>query len=340
MRIDRFTEIFIVEGRTFLVNFRTGAIDEVEDSIIKEINKLKKKGSFTPLECGLKEPLIEEMIERGYITYYSDKEEADEIKWSVERYKEKAKKGEKTASILLDSSVGRKWCYSAKYSEDISMNRVETENILRAISKGNLADEIDLWLNIKDRELEWTWIKGEAGKNGLKIKNLYTFAKNETELEEIKNWLKNSILFPITINVKYKPEDFVYISLFKQEMENIYEKKRVTFIAKHPLFCPFIYRTFFIDKKGNISYCVKKFVDGDKTGRIDIVTGELNLENGWSKGIFSAFCDKYNDCIYSIYCRKICAFLNCSYEDQKSGDECNIISTIKRVMEEKIRSMM
>ena len=80
MRIDKFTEIFNIEEKYFLANFRTGAVDEVENYIIKEINKLKEKGSFTPPECGLKESLIEEMIERGYITYYSDNEEADEVR--------------------------------------------------------------------------------------------------------------------------------------------------------------------------------------------------------------------------------------------------------------------
>lgn len=180
MKIDKFTEIFYLEKIKFLVNFKTGAIDVVEDFIINEINRLKKKGSFTPLDCELQESLIEEMIKRGYITYYSDREEADERRWAFERYKEKAKKEKKTISILLDSIVGKKWCSSETDStlrdvssfDNLPMSKDEFENILKAINKEKLADEIELWLMLKSRINDWVWIKEEIDKNGLKIKNL------------------------------------------------------------------------------------------------------------------------------------------------------------------------
>ena len=95
MRIDRFTEIVNIDDRVFLFNIKTGAMDEVNTHIANELLKLQRKGSFTPLECNLKESLIEEMIDRGYITYYSDREETDERKWFLAKHKEKAKKEEK-----------------------------------------------------------------------------------------------------------------------------------------------------------------------------------------------------------------------------------------------------
>ncbi len=41
MRISKFTEIFKVQGRNYLFNFGTGAIDEVEDYLIEEIKRLR-----------------------------------------------------------------------------------------------------------------------------------------------------------------------------------------------------------------------------------------------------------------------------------------------------------
>jgi len=241
---------------------------------------------------------------------------------------------------LLDSIVGDKWCFSPGIAKNISMNKAETENILRVISKGKLTNEIDLWLVIKERKSEWVWLKEEADKNSLSIKNLYTVAKNGTELKDIKDWVKISISFPVTINVKYEPENFVYISLFKTDERTIYEKRRITFLQNHPFFCPFIYRTFFVDKKGNISYCVKKLINGEKIGSIEVAMGEMNLKNGWSKELFTPLCEKSEKCIYSIYCQKMCPFLSDLYKDKKKEDDCTVSTEIRKVLKEKIRSMM
>ena len=108
MRIDKFTEIVNYKRRHFLFNSLSGAIDEVDREVIEKIMSLSNAGSFTPLESGLKEAFINYMIERGYITCYSDIEEDDEKKWFFEKYKERIKKEKKTASIVLDSIVAKK----------------------------------------------------------------------------------------------------------------------------------------------------------------------------------------------------------------------------------------
>lgn len=346
MKIDKYTEIFNVGERHFLFNFKTGAMDEVEEYLINEFGELKNKGSFTSRQCKLKESLLEEMAERGYITYYSDKEEEDERRWLLEGYKEKAINEKKTASLLIDAIVGRRWCCcddAGVWENEVaslSLDRSKIGNILNAICAGKLADEVNLWLLMKNREDDLLWLKEEAGKKGVTIRNIYTYARDEAELLDIKTNKQSIIPSFGTINIKYKPQKWSYLSFSRKNGKDITEQRRAIFLENHPFFCPFIYRTFFVDMENNVSHCVKKLAEGEKIGNLDIGMGQLTLKHGWGREQFTSLCDQGESCICAISCQKSCSYLSHIYEAPRVGNECNIASAVKRVICEKIKSMM
>lgn len=337
MRIDRFTEIVNIDDRVFLFNIKTGAMDEVNTHIANELLKLQRKGSFTPLECNLKESLIEEMIDRGYITYYSDREETDERKWFLAKHKEKAKKEEKTASLLLDNVVGNNWCYKDSSIENLAMGKIKFVDLLKNIGNNDLTNKIDLWLLLQNRIDDWEWIDREVSINGLKINSLFTIVKNKTELEEIKNWIKITPSAPTVVHIKYEKEEFGYFTFTKVDNKIINKENNIIFLSKHPFFCPFIYKTFFVDGSGNISYCVKKLINKEQIGKIDSTTRKITFEHGWGEKLFTANCDKSDSCIYSIYCSNMCPYLNSIY---KNGDECSLVQLFESLLVKKIKCMM
>jgi len=334
MRVDKFTRIIKIENENFLCNTKTGAIDEVDKFTANEVDRLQLIKSFTPLECNLSESLIEDLIERGYITYYSDKEETDEREWFLEKHREKAKKTEKTASILLDSVIGNNWCYEDAKLENLAMIKANFISLLKTISNKKLTNKIDLWLVLKDRINDWEWINNNVNKNGFSINSIYTIIKSEAELKKILTWFKTTPNTPKLLNIKYEEEDFKYFTLIKNNDNRIAKKDNVIFMGKHPFFCPFIYRTFFINESGSISYCVKKLVNV-----IDTMVKEITFENGWSKELFAHNCNEPDNCAYSIYCTKICSHLTSNYKS-KNNNECNLVPIFDNLITEKIKSMV
>lgn len=338
MRIDKFTKIINLKNKVFVCNVKTGAMDEIDPSIANEINKLEPLNSFTPLETNLKESLIEDMIDRGYITYYSDKEETDERKWFLEKFKEKAKKAEKTASILLDDMIGNNWCYTDSFTENLTMDKIDFINLLKDIYNKNLAGKIDLWLLLKNRISDWEPIARNVNENGLIINSLFTILKDKTELIEIINWIKNTPSAPRIVNVKYEKKESEYSTITKTNDEIIIKNNKSIFMNNYAFFCPFIYKTFFLDRNGNISYCIKKLINKEQIGNIIFADHTKELKNGhrWSEKLFTAICDKPDSCIYSIYCSKMCPYL-ISRHESNNNNECCLLPILDGLLKTKIQ---
>lgn len=339
MRIDRFTKIVNIENSFFVCNIKTGAIDAIDKFIADELDRLTIKNSFTPLECNLKEQLLEEMINRGYLTYYSEKEEIDERKWLLEKYKEKVKKEEKTISLILDNVVVRNWCYKTDSVENSSIGKFELVKLLKYINNKKLANKIDLWLLLKNRITDWKWIVREVNKNNLMMNSLFTIVKDPIELEDISTWLKSTATAPKVLQVKYENNEDEYIALTMDDSNTITVQNNTLFLNKHPFFCPFIYRTFFIDKNCNLSYCMKKLLHEEKVILNNSALPKYTLLSGWSKELFSTNCEEPNGCIFSIYCSKMCSYLG-SINNNRNSKDCNLIYLFNSLLEKKIKSMV
>ncbi len=174
--------------------------------------------------------------------------------------------------------------------------------------------------------------KQEAEIRGIVI----TIAEDECEVKEIRNWLMRFISSPIVINIKYGWDDFSYLSIHRLNDGRTIEEEKVVFLETHPFFCPFLYKTFFIDSEGKVSYCIRKLVNGDFIGKIDITTGQVSYNDGWGEGLFKSFCDDKR-CIYYLYCQRLCPFLN---DFLKGEDKCGVHFIIRDILQEKIKRMV
>ncbi len=346
MRVNRHTKTLKIFGNHFLFNSITGAIDEVDDHIVSRLQELEKRGSFSARESGLREPLINQMIERGHITYYCDTEEADEISWLKERLKEKAKKENKTASLLLDSFAGRNWCFSDERNVNVSMNREEYTKLLNVISAQRLATEVDLWLIIRKRTSDLEWMMEQSHRHGLTVSRMYTVAVDRHELDLIKDRMKGHFSLPVTVNVKYRPMKFGYLSFSNLGDRAVVMRRRMSFLGRHPFFCPFIYKTFLVDKAGRVSYCPKEiggsgsFPKRNAVGRINVRTGQLSFTGSWSKEMLAPLCGDSAHCDYSLFCNKMCPYLRSLYAGNIDEKKCGIVLFVRKLMEEEIKNIV
>ena len=339
MRIDKFTKIVNLTDSLFICNIKSGAVDAVDKFIVDEIEKLSILKSFTPLESNLKESIIEEMINRGYITYYSEKEETDERKWMLEKHKEKLKKEEKTVSLILDNVVGSCWCYKTDSFENLTVGRLEFVELLKNIKNRKLASKIDLWLLIKNRIKDWAWIVGETSKNDLMINSLYTLIYDNIELKEISDWIRGTPTAPNVVQIKCENKNGTYLTFSKEDSKTIHVTNNIFFMSKHPFFCPLIYKTFFMDNNRNISYCVKKLLNEKEIKQNSITPLKNTPEIRSANGLFSTNCEQSDKCIFSIYCSRMCPYLVSIYNNMTLED-CNLIPIFNSLLETKIKSMV
>ena len=339
MRVDKFTKIIKMNESHFVCNIKMGTVDAIDNCTADELEKLRLVNSFTPLECNFSESLIGEMINRGYITYYSEKEELDERKWFVEKLKDKSKKQEKTLSLFIDDVVGRNWCFQSNSNENIYIDRSGIVKILKDINNQKLARKIDLWLLLIDRKNDWDLIVHNINENKLLINSLYTIIDNDEEIKKISSWMISKVTAPKIINVKYKNSKAEYLTLEKEVNNIIKVKSNLLFINKHPFFCPFLYITFFVDKNFNISYCGKKLLCDKELFENKITFHETEYAKGRGNDISAQVCENPESCIYSIYCNKMCPYLLSLYNDSNNG-YCSLIPLFDSLLESKIKSMV
>ena len=175
MRIDIFTEFLDINSNKYLINLRTAAVDEIDHSLASHLEKLKSGGSFSSKECNIDDRLLEELLEKGYIINYSDKELYYEKNTLFETYKEKIKLTSKVPSLVLDNVVGMKWCRDMGNYNDRNwkLDRDAVENVLNKISHDNRSGEVDVWLDFNTNYMNLQWLKKCVEKRNLQIKKIY-----------------------------------------------------------------------------------------------------------------------------------------------------------------------
>lgn len=342
MRVDIFTEWVSIDDKNYIINLRTNAVDEVDASLATQLQNLKKQGSFSNVDSTIEESTLEKLISKGYVINYSDKELACEKNMLFESHKEKLKISKKVPSLLLDNSVGKKWCMNREEEQE-RIGDIDNHKLVSILSKLktiSIEKEVDIWFDFNLNNLNLSTINGWIEQSGLKIRSIYTTVKTQNESQKIKADFNALGLAGIMLNIKKINDELTYHSIApNKDLATLKKVKRLTFCQDPLFFCPFIYRTFFINLQGDIHYCARQPFN-EESDRINIFE-ETPHNNTWNSGMFDEFCEReQKNCPYSFYCAKMCAYQENAFQQNNGYDNCQLSRTLKMIVKKKIENLL
>ncbi|NOU16241.1 MAG: hypothetical protein HOO91_01600 [Bacteroidales bacterium] len=337
MRIDPFTDIVEFEQKVYIINLRTGAIDEIDTELKTNIVKLKAKGSFSDEDSLVKGSILLNLIDKGYITSFTDKDlEISKVN-TFEGYKETRKKREKIPSLVLDNNISQTFCTPLESDRNptISMAMEKFKDIVSHLKNNDSVNEINIFkTHISNNDL--SSILEILREFDLRLKSIYTSVKNASEINSLLDTIsKSNIQTEVNIRDKNNPQ-YYSCHIFNNKQKDITGQKKLYYCDDDYFICQFLYNTYFIDNTGNINYCIKKSYTDEKIR--NIFNEDQNISN-WSLNMFDTLCNnEKKNCKYSLYCRKMCGFLE-NIRETKANDECPIPVELDKYIKEKVKTL-
>lgn len=338
MRIDPFTDIVEFEQKVYIINLRTGAIDEIDTELKDNISKLKARGSFSDEESLIKGSNLLNLIDKGYITSFTDKDLEVSKANTFEGYKEIRKKIEKIPSLVLDDNISQIFCTPLESDKNptISMAMEKFKEIVGHLKNNDSVNEINIFKTHISKD-DLSRILETLKEFNLSLKSIYTSVKSASEINSLLDVISKSNI-QTEVNIRDKNNPLYYsCHIFNDKQKDITGQKKLYYCSDDYFICQFLYNTYFIDNVGNINYCIKKAYSNEKIR--NMFDDKQNVLN-WSNGMFDTLCNnEMKNCKYSLYCRKMCGFLE-NIRRTKVSDECPIPSELDKYIKEKIKILI
>jgi len=258
MRICDYAKWAVIDGKAYIYHLVHGTLSEITLDLMEYFKELREKGSFSQAEWERSPSILENSTKQGYITCYGSKEAEREYSKIIEKRRDNVIMGGKNVVLVLEKKDADRLCWRRK-------DDLEKKNREEIVNNSDKQKLVNLARQLKEAEMSKISVLGDEANTCLG--GIIKALKEEgISLERV--------ISPSTLN-GHKVDEYIFSSTMIQNF-NIFKRKWVAF-------CPFIYKTVFIDLNGGMDFCPlcvgKRNIYGS-------LLPEYKPDGNWNKTIF------------------------------------------------------
>lgn len=231
MRICDYTKWAVINGNAYIYHLVHGTLSEIPLDLLDYFEKLREKGSFSQAEWEYSLSILENSTQQGYITCYGPKEAEREYSKIIEKRKDNVLMGKKNVVLVLEKKYADRLCWRKKDEPE----KKTREDIVTTFDKEKL---VSLARQLKKTKMSTLSVLSGDEANACLGGLIRTLKEEGISLKKV---------ISVSALDGYMVDEYI----FSSEMIQNFDIFKRTWVA----FCPFIYKTVFIDLNGGMDFC-------------------------------------------------------------------------------------